>query len=197
CIRWLSDHCTTAWIETKFWSPRRHGFSFIFLCCCRMMDDSWGCEQDLFAVSPFGGSQTLNELVEGLISKKATSADTISYKPTSADDVQVVPCVIRKKPRFAPKILKKKSSLNRVPKEPNVKHVTFEVEQLLSREGNIQDRNAARERLVMSLGGKAPKGKALNYKILKKERKKKKEDDAKKAAEMKALLRVNSAKKIK
>ncbi|VDO31668.1 unnamed protein product [Haemonchus placei] len=143
CIRWLSDHCTTAWIETKFWSPRRHGFSFIFLCCCRMMDDSWGCEQDLFAVSPFGGSQTLNELVEGLTSKKAT------------------------------------------------------VEQLLSREGNIQDRNAARERLVMSLGGKAPKGKALNYKILKKERKKKKEDDAKKAAEMKALLRVNSAKKIK
>ncbi|KAK5984994.1 hypothetical protein GCK32_002249 [Trichostrongylus colubriformis] len=72
------------------------------------------------------GSQTLNELVEGLTSRKATSTDTISYKSTNADDVQVVPCVIRKKPRFAPKILKKKSSLNKVSKEPNVKHVTFE-----------------------------------------------------------------------
>ncbi|KAK6013658.1 hypothetical protein OSTOST_21023, partial [Ostertagia ostertagi] len=76
------------------------------------------------------------------------STDTISYKSAPTDDVQVVPCVIRKKPRFAPKILKKKSSLNKVSKEPNVKHVTFEVEQLLSREGNIQDRSAARERLV-------------------------------------------------
>ncbi|PIO71809.1 hypothetical protein TELCIR_06286 [Teladorsagia circumcincta] len=159
------------------------------------MDDSWGCEQDFFAVSPFGGSQTLNELVEGLTSRKPTSNDTISYKPAPTDDVQVVPCVIRKKPRFAPKILKKKSSLNKVSKEPNVKHVTFEVEQLLSREGSIQDRNAARERLVMSLGGKASKGRAVNYKVLKQERKEKKEEEAKKAAEMKALLRVNPAKK--
>ncbi|KAK5969358.1 hypothetical protein GCK32_018310, partial [Trichostrongylus colubriformis] len=71
----------------------------------------------------------------------------------------------------------------------------LQVEQLLSREGNLEDRSAARERLVMSLGGKAPKGKNMNYKILKKERKEKKESDARKAAEMKALLRVNSTKK--
>ncbi|KAK6015688.1 hypothetical protein OSTOST_18861 [Ostertagia ostertagi] len=169
--------------------------SYVF---CRIMDDSWGCEQDFFAVSPFGGSQTLNELVDGLTSRKPTSTDTISYKSAPTDDVQVVPCVIRKKPRFAPKILKKKSSLNKVSKEPNVKHVTFEVQWasgVVSREGNIQDRSAARERLVMSLGGKAPKGRAVNYKILKKERKEKKEEETKKAAEMKALLRVNPAKK--
>ncbi|VDL69719.1 unnamed protein product [Nippostrongylus brasiliensis] len=113
-------------------------------------------------------------------------------------DVQetvVVPCVIRKKQRFAPKILKKKSSLNKISKEPNVKRVTFEVEQLLTREGSVQDRNAARERLVVSLGGKMAKGKAMNYKLLKQERKHQKEEERKKATEMKALLRVNSAKK--
>ncbi|KIH51369.1 hypothetical protein ANCDUO_18546 [Ancylostoma duodenale] len=37
------------------------------------MADNWGCEQDLFAASPFGGSQSLSELVEGLTSRKATS----------------------------------------------------------------------------------------------------------------------------
>ncbi|RCN47714.1 hypothetical protein ANCCAN_06178 [Ancylostoma caninum] len=76
--------------------------------------------------------------------------DAISYTAPSTDGVQVVPCVIRKKSRFAPKILKKKSTLNKISSEPNLKHVTFEVEQLLAREGNIQDRNVARDRLVVS-----------------------------------------------
>ncbi|VDO90038.1 unnamed protein product [Heligmosomoides polygyrus] len=149
------------------------------------MADSWGCEQDHFASSAFGGSQTLNELVESLTSRKTSSAD----------GVQVVPCVIRKKLRFAPKILKKKSSINRIPKEPNVKRVTFEVEQLLTREGSAQNRSVARERLVMSLGGKPQKGRAVNYKLLKKERKQQKEEEAKNASEMKALLRFSSTKK--
>lgn len=41
--------------------------------------------------------------------------------------VQVVPCVIRSKGFVAPKILKKKSSINKLNKEPNLKKVTFEV----------------------------------------------------------------------
>ena len=48
-----------------------------------------------------------------------------SISPT--DDVQVVPCVIRKKSLFAPKILKKKKALNKVSNGANLKHVTFEV----------------------------------------------------------------------
>ncbi|KAL6727194.1 hypothetical protein Aduo_009089 [Ancylostoma duodenale] len=161
------------------------------------MADNWGCEQDLFAASPFGGSQSLSELVEGLTSRKATGGDTISYTASSADGVQVVPCVIRKKSRFAPKILKKKSTLNKVSSEPNLKHVTFEVEQLLAREGDVQDRNVARERLVVSLGGNLPKGKAVNYKLLKEQRKQQKADDAKKATGLKTMLQVNMKKKKK
>ncbi|ETN80008.1 hypothetical protein NECAME_02487 [Necator americanus] len=152
-----------------------------------MMNDNWGCEADLFPVSSFG-SQTLSELVEGLNSRKPTGGDAMSFASSGAHDVQVVPCIIRKKPRFAPKILKKKSTSNKTSNEANLKHVTFEVsavEQLLAREGNVQDRNVARERLVMSLGGSAPKGKSVNYKLLKEHRKQQKAEDEKKVAGIK------------
>ncbi|EYB82475.1 hypothetical protein Y032_0359g3426 [Ancylostoma ceylanicum] len=201
----------------------------------------------------------------------SSGGDAISFTTSSTDGVQVVPCVIRKKPRFAPKILKKKSTLNKISSEPNLKHVTFEihvdlnyyvvrkngeigsawdhvhdrsftapicakarvcqvaaraksawpervkkrcevnaqtspllinfravqVEQLLAREGNVQDRNVARERLVVSLGGNSPKGKAVNYKLLKEQRKQQKADDAKKATGLKSMLQVNMKKKKK
>uniref|UniRef100_A0A1I7XAG3 RRM domain-containing protein n=1 Tax=Heterorhabditis bacteriophora TaxID=37862 RepID=A0A1I7XAG3_HETBA len=116
------------------------------------MSDNWGCEQDLFDSSPFGCSKSLMELVEGLSSKKS----------------EVVPCVLKKKARFAPKILKKKSSINKVNKEPNLKRVTFEVEQLFSRESTGQDKNTARERLVISLGGLPPKGRVRKQKATQK-----------------------------
>ncbi|VDM56973.1 unnamed protein product [Angiostrongylus costaricensis] len=160
------------------------------------MTDGWCCEQDIFPVSPFGECQTLDELVEGLTARKVATVDANSFKNTTANDVQLVPCVIRRK-HFAPKILKKKSSLNKIPKEASVKHVTFEVEKMLVREGMGQERDAARDRLVVSLGGKEPKGRAVNYKVLKEEIKERKSERNKRTAEVKAVLRASMKRKKK
>ncbi|KAJ1350458.1 hypothetical protein KIN20_006251 [Parelaphostrongylus tenuis] len=162
----------------------------------RIMTDEWCRGEELFPVSPFGECQTLDELVEGLAAKKVASFDANTFKNSIPNDVQLVPCVIKKK-HLAPKILKKKSSFNKIPKETSVKHVTFEVEQLLVREGMVEDRSAARDRLVVSLGGKEPKGRAVNYKVFKEEQKERKSAQSKRSAEVKAVLRANMKNKKK
>ncbi|VDK53178.1 unnamed protein product [Cylicostephanus goldi] len=46
----------------------------------------------------------------------------------------------------------------------------------------------------VSLGGNAPKGTPVNYKVLKEQRKKQKSDEIKKAKEMRSLLQVTKKK---
>ncbi|CAI4230531.1 unnamed protein product [Auanema sp. JU1783] len=130
------------------------------------MSDNWGCGSDIF-----GSTKTLSELVDGLSSKKTeiTEIDTFPLAPSQADNigVKVVPFVMSSK-STAPKILKKKSTINKANKEPNLKRVTFEVEKLLAREAG--DKEQIRERLVLSLGGIAQKSKPVNYKKFREQR---------------------------
>ena len=138
-----------------------------------MAIDDWGCG------SSFGESKSLSELVDGLTTKKhpETTLETLPFPMAEVDNVQiqVVPCILKAK-NAAPKILKKKSSINKVNKEPNLKRVTFEVGQLLARETVGAEKEEARERLVVSLGGLPTKKKAVNYKQYKEDLIRKKED---------------------
>ncbi|CAB3402608.1 unnamed protein product [Caenorhabditis bovis] len=139
------------------------------------MADDWGCNVELFGESKNGESSTksLTELVDLLSKKnmngqkKTESVNVVSFHPNGATNKI---SMIR-----APKILKKKktnninNNNNKILNETNVKRVTFEIEQLLSREAGKDDRDKARERILTSLGAAAPKRDYVNYKTLKTE----------------------------
>ena len=150
------------------------------------MTDTWGCDgESLFDFglqSGFGtGTKSLTELVDGLSAKKTHTFSTDSKLPfpdatspsENSENVQVIPCWQSHKIGngvHAPKILKKKSSINKTNRDKSLKRVSFEIEQLIAREAAGGDKEEMKKRLVISLGGAPPKGPCMNLKELKEKR---------------------------